>query len=354
MAQAFSKLDDSQADYLDRYLNKVSRSFALVVPCLEEPLNHYLATAYLICRVADNIEDCRQPAAHKETHFREFEQLLHQPGLGHEILAVWEQESWPGLTPDESQLMGLSHGLTLWQIYAQMPGAARASITRWTMTMTRGMSRLETPEKAPRRVHRNGVQLLATESDYDLYCYFVAGTVGHLATELAIDHYDLDATVAQPLIDRSEACGRGLQKTNIVKDFAQDLARGISYLPEEWMAEVNYSPLSLAGAPAAWKRQVIDNVLHELEDAVEYLRYLPYRATGFRLAGLLCLLPAYQTMLLAAQRHPALFTVDHPFKISREVMAQCVQDTHALVADNEAIRQYGQGLRETIEAEFRP
>jgi phytoene/squalene synthetase len=56
-------LTQSQQQYLDTRMHEVSRSFALVVPLLEEPLNHYIAAAYLICRVVDNIEDCEQPFA---------------------------------------------------------------------------------------------------------------------------------------------------------------------------------------------------------------------------------------------------------------------------------------------------
>ena len=45
------------AGYLAQCMDDVSRSFALVVRVLEEPLRYQLAAAYLLCRVADNIED---------------------------------------------------------------------------------------------------------------------------------------------------------------------------------------------------------------------------------------------------------------------------------------------------------
>ena len=108
------ELTSTQQTYLDTFMNKVSRSFAVVVPCLEEPLNHVMAAAYLLCRVVDNIEDCRQPFSWKQKRFGEFSQLLSEPALAPGILAVWEGESWPGLTPDERQLMSLTDGITLW------------------------------------------------------------------------------------------------------------------------------------------------------------------------------------------------------------------------------------------------
>ena len=85
-------------DYLQYQLNSVSRSFALVVPCVEPPTRHYLATAYLLCRVVDNIEDCSQPAAWKDDAFGEFLGLLSDPSLAGEVLASWDNQPWPGLT----------------------------------------------------------------------------------------------------------------------------------------------------------------------------------------------------------------------------------------------------------------
>ena len=52
------KLSPTEVTYLETWMNKVSRSFAVVVSSLEEPMSSYLAGAYLICRVIDNIEDC--------------------------------------------------------------------------------------------------------------------------------------------------------------------------------------------------------------------------------------------------------------------------------------------------------
>ena len=54
------ELTKAEDHYIRDSMNKVSRSFALVTPCFEYPLNKFVSVAYLICRVADNIEDCGQ------------------------------------------------------------------------------------------------------------------------------------------------------------------------------------------------------------------------------------------------------------------------------------------------------
>ncbi len=82
-----------QQAYLAEQMNKVSRSFALVAPAVEEPLKDYLAVAYLICRVVDNIEDCTMPFAWQQERFAEFATLLHNPAQAAEILTLWARRN---------------------------------------------------------------------------------------------------------------------------------------------------------------------------------------------------------------------------------------------------------------------
>ncbi len=227
---------------------------------------------------------------------------------------------------------------------------AAASIRRWAAEMADGMLRVENPDQHPLLEDRGGVRVLAAESDYNAYCFYVAGTVGHMATDLVVVHHGLADDVATKLSATCEACGRGLQKTNILKDFAKDLGRGFSYLPYTWLQEVDFAPLSLAGAPVQWKKKIIDDVVRELNDATEYVVALPYEAAGYRMASLMSLLPAYQTLLLAAKQHAILFTSEHHVKISRPTLAKCQWDAHSMLADNDAVIRYSQRLEGEIAA----
>jgi farnesyl-diphosphate farnesyltransferase len=343
----------AETNYLERQLANVSRSFALVLPFVEPPTRHYLAAAYLLCRVVDNIEDCTRRAEWKDQRFGEFLRLLDDPGRAGEVLQGWNSEPWPGLTHNEARLMGPDDGLMLWQIYAQMPEAPQKIVRHWTSAMAQGMQQLGDPDHCPCFVSREGVEVLREQSDYDGYCYFVAGTVGNMASELIIRQYGLSPDVAEILNSRAEACGRSLQKTNIVKDFAEDLARGICYLPDAWLSEAEYRPLSLQGAAPVWKSMVLVDVLTELRGATDYLLALPYGAAGYRRASLMCLLPAYQTLLLAAQRQKTLFTSKHRVKISKPAMVQCLVDSQRLLFDNDGIRRYSQQLESAILGQFR-
>lgn len=346
------ELTKEEDSYLNIWMNKVSRSFAVVVTALEEPLKNYMSAAYILCRVIDNIEDCTSPNAWKIDRFEEVSKLLAEPELALDILSVWDAEIWPGLTNDERHLMTSADGAQLWSIFAQFPAEVKSILSHWTRQMVEGMSHLEQAGYRPRFVNRNGIQVLEDEYDYDHYCYIVAGTVGNLSTELVTQHYQLTASTASMLLENCEACGRGLQKTNIIKDFPEDLLRGISYLPGNWLEEVSNTPLSLSGAPAEWNYKVLENIIGELRDATQYVLALPYTAPGYRMASLLCLLPAYQTILLAAQKQEQLFTSGHPSKISHVTFAQCLFDAKKMVKDNNSILDYSQEIESQMDYYF--
>jgi farnesyl-diphosphate farnesyltransferase len=332
-------------------MSKVSRSFALVVPWLEEPLQEQIASAYLLCRTLDNIEDCGQPLAWQQARFAEFKQMLAEPARAQVMLYQWERLSWPGLSPEEAELMTLEGGMPLWLIYASFPDSVRAMCQYWISRMADGMASILGTAQATSTRHGN-IHLLATVDAYNEYFYHVAGTVGGLGTELMIAHYRLSGTVSEHLLDGSKACGRALQKTNIIKDFAEDLARNVCYLPAEWLREIDYQPLTLAGAPSAWCYAVIQDVLNELRRATDYVLSIPTEAMGYRIASLVCLLPAYQTMITAAQCQPQLFTRGHQVKITRDKMVRCLHEATSVAADNDAVADLSRQLEQAVHTAF--
>lgn len=342
------ELTKTEKQYLSDELDKVSRSFALVIPTLEEPLNYQMGIAYLICRVVDNIEDCTQPLEWKALRFQEFHGLINEPAAAAQILTRWSRESWPGLTPDETAMMGERSGSMLWGIFASLPETVQSIIRHWSAEMANGMAIIEGPDRDVMSQEYDGILVLSEPADYNEYCFYVAGTVGHMATELAVRHYGLSDEIADQLIAGSESCGRGLQKTNILKDFAGDVGRGISYLPYVWHQEIDFTSLKLTGAPIEWTRKVLDDVVQELREATAYLLTLPYEASGYRMASLMSLLPAYQTLLLAAKKHDLLFTPKHQVKISRSTMMKCKWDAKSLLNNNDGVRKYSERLEREI------
>ena len=342
-----------QRTYLTTTMGRVSRSFALVVPWLENPLQDYLATAYLLCRVLDNIEDCAEPLTWQKERFAEFAELLSEPAIAPARLDEWEACSWLGLSAEERALMTVDGGLPLWLIYSTFPPRVRAILQNWIPLMAEGMEMVLDPGQVTPVMVRADVRVLATADAYNDYCYAVAGTVGGMGTELVIDHYGLTDGAAESLLAGSKACGRALQKTNILKDFAEDLQRRVCYLPDEWLREIGHTPLELAGAPIDWIEDVIGDILVDLRSATSYVLDVPHRAAGYRVACLMCLLPAYETILSAARCRAELFTAAHHITIARETMVGCVSTAVSLATDDEAVRRSSEDFERAIRAALR-
>ncbi|HEV2819881.1 MAG TPA: squalene/phytoene synthase family protein [Solirubrobacteraceae bacterium] len=68
---------------------------------------------------------------------------------------------------------------------------------------------------------------LSTEADLDRYCYRVAGTVGVVMAEL------LGVGDREAALRAAAALGMAMQRTNILRDIDEDLAKGRVYLPRE-------------------------------------------------------------------------------------------------------------------------
>mgnify|MGYP000571954385 CR=1 FL=1 len=69
-----------------------------------------------------------------------------------------------------------------------------------------------------------GENLLSAIPDLERYCYYVAGTVGHLLTDLFVDSIgeDPEGAIAIAMRDHAEGFATGLQLTNILKDVTDD------------------------------------------------------------------------------------------------------------------------------------
>lgn len=82
---------------------------------------------------------------------------------------------------------------------------------------------------------------IETEADLDAYCYRVAGTVGRLMASILGGEGPAADAAARSL-------GIAMQRTNIVRDVDEDLARGRVYIPGETLARHGIGPGALATA----------------------------------------------------------------------------------------------------------
>ena len=90
-----------------------------------------------------------------------------------------------------------------------------------------------------------------SQEELDDYCYHVAGAVG-LCCLHVWGCRDLGGAAREPAL----ACGRAFQRTNILRDLAEDAAAGRVYLPADVLARFGVEPADLL--PAADRSAVRD------------------------------------------------------------------------------------------------
>jgi farnesyl-diphosphate farnesyltransferase len=302
--------------FQERILKGVSRSFALTIPQLPGRLRREVANAYLLCRIIDTIED--DPAFNADATDRWLGIFLDvvRTGRGaHAFAAELEPQLSPATPADERRLIRECDRVI--RITQSLSNTARVAIQRCLTTMSRGMGEF---------VREGGPDGLPTLAHLERYCYFVAGVVGEMLTDLFCDYSADIAARRDDLERRARAFGQGLQLTNILKDMREDHSRGICWLPRDLfhahgvdlarLGDADRGPQ--AGYEAAVRRLV--QIAHaDLRDALEYTLAIPGREVGIRRFLLWSVLLAART-LDNIHRTPG-FVSSQEVKVSRPTVA---------------------------------
>jgi farnesyl-diphosphate farnesyltransferase len=185
---------------------------------------------------------------------------------------------------------------------------------------------------------------LYTVEDLERYCYYVAGTVGHMLTELFAEHMgdSIDARTLAELRHHAESFGAGLQLVNILKDVTDDRARRWSFVPRAACERVGVNIGNLTDTGVRERAHLavaplFDLAKQKLDRALIYALTIPPDQKGVRL---FCLLPLWMAALtlVHARGNDAMFVADQEVKISRQAVDQVIADCLAHVADDAALR----------------
>jgi len=211
------------SSFQEHILPGVSRTFALTIPQLPQPLAGVVSNAYLLCRIADTIED--EPALDPVSKVRLTEQFAALVG-GQGSIEAFVAELAPQLSeassPTEHELVrNTALVLQMTHSFGVVP---RAAIERCVAIMCRGMHQFQ--QKA-------GIAGLRDRSELADYCYYVAGVVGEMLCDLFCEFSEATRAKRATLARYAVSFGQGLQMTNILKDQWEDRARGVSWLPRE-------------------------------------------------------------------------------------------------------------------------
>jgi farnesyl-diphosphate farnesyltransferase len=292
-------------------LPSVSRTFALSIKVLPGVLGRAVLAAYLLCRIADTLEDEPVLPAPAKADLLD---ALHRC-FDDATAADAFPERVAGLTGDAAHVRLVQHADLVFVLYRSLTPATRAHVKRWVGEMIGGMKKFVL-------LYPHGIRIQSLE-EYREYCYYVAGTVGYLLTDLWHEHApSISEAKYRVLREQCRSFAEALQTVNILKDVATDAERENSiYVPEELLREHGSShALILAPerirATRAALATLVQLAWHDLEGARAYLLLIPRRAVPIRLFCVLPLLFAYAT-LRELTRIPQALARREVVKISR-------------------------------------
>lgn len=232
----------------------VSRSFALVIMELGTEMRHAVCIFYLVLRALDTIEDDTSvdPDLRQQLCSNFWKQLNVNPAL-------------PNAQPWSSSQFGAGAEKHLCQnfpsvlrCYHLLHVKYQRIISDMTRRMGSGMA--------------EHIRDVACDSirDYDLYCHYVAGLVGYGLSDIFAQSGLEDKSFADRK-DLSNSMGLFLQKTNIVRDYLEDINEGRTFWPQEIWSNYGNS-LSDFRDPAN-RKFALPLLNHMVTDA---LRHVPH------------------------------------------------------------------------------
>jgi farnesyl-diphosphate farnesyltransferase len=304
----------SDAEYQDKVLPHVSRTFALTIPQLPAALRIPVTNAYLLCRIADTIED--EPAlSPTETlaFMQRFMGVLAGRGdpqaLGLELAKRLSDRT---LSTERDLVSNLQRVINVTEA---LSAPQRAAIHRCVELMCYGMPRFQSTAS---------LRGLARLTDLNDYCYYVAGVVGDMLTELFCDYSPAIGRRRAGLSSLAVSFAQGLQMTNILKDVWEDRSRGACWLPQEVFSRQGVDLARLTPVPfdprfAAGMRELVAVAHGHLRNALEYTLLIPGNEGGIRRFCLWAIGLAVLT-LQKINRNPD-FTAGVQVKVSRRAVA---------------------------------
>ncbi len=313
--------------FQDQILPHVSRTFALTIPQLPPALSIPVTCAYLLCRIADTIEDEPALSAPETLAFlQRFSAAVGGNGEPAALARDLEHRLSERTLPTERELV--SNMDRVIRVTASLGGAQRAAIERCVELMCYGM---------PRFQFNASLKGLPRSSDLDDYCYFVAGVVGEMLTELFCDYSADIARHRSGLSALAASFAQGLQMTNILKDIWEDRSRGACWLPQDVFSRhgVDLADVSNDSDDPRFKAGIVElvAVAHaHLRNALAYTLLIPGKEKGIRRFCLWAIGLAVLTLRKIA--HNPGFTAGAQVKVTRTAVSMTMLMTNTFIGND--------------------
>ncbi|KNC85079.1 farnesyl-diphosphate farnesyltransferase [Sphaeroforma arctica JP610] len=195
-----------------RLLGLTSRSFAAVIQALQPELRAAVCVFYLVLRGLDTIEDDMTiPFDTKAPLLLDFHNILYKEG--------W---TFDGNGPDEKDRHLLLEFHYVVTEFLRLKKEYRDVIQNITQRMAKGMCH-----------YADESITVITLADWDEYCHHVAGLVGiGLSKLFAASGLESEEFYGKECEHLGNQMGLFLQKTNIIRDFLEDLDEGRVWWPK--------------------------------------------------------------------------------------------------------------------------
>ena len=318
-------------DYQASILPGVSRTFALTIPVLPERLATVVTNAYLLCRIADTIEDDADLNDRQKTQFhKRFLSVIE----GREDAGTFAEDLSPLLSartlPDERNLV--SNTASVVRVMRGFSRQERKALTRCLKIMCTGM---------PKFQRNKTLRGLRDLKELGAYCYVVAGVVGEMLTELFCVHSPDLAKNRREMNRLAVSFGQGLQMTNILKDIWDDRRDGTCWLPRSMFAGEGDSlerlgEFHLSEAFRAGMNSLIGVTHRHLLNALEFTCLIPSREAGMRRFCLWALGLAVMT-LRSLYQNPHFISGDQ-VKVSRRTVRATILATNLTLTSDRCLR----------------
>jgi len=328
-----NRTSPTQADfaYQEHILQGVSRTFAITIPQLPTDLAGVVSNAYLLCRIADTIEDDKDMTLEqKKVSAERFIEVVSAREAAdsfarelHPLLSASASADERDLVENTAAVLRITHSFNPRQ---------RQALERCIKLMADGMARYQEANV------KNGLE---DQSDMDNYCYYVAGVVGEMLTELFCDYSEKINRHHDALMTLAVSFGQGLQMTNILKDIWEDQGRDMCWLPRDVFEKYGLDLGRLSegkGSPGFQQAlQLLIGVAHShLNNALRYTLLIPAHEVGIRRFCLWALGMAVLT-LRKINNNPE-FNNGQQVKISRRSVKATMLTTNLLTQHNNLLR----------------
>jgi farnesyl-diphosphate farnesyltransferase len=263
--------------YQEEILPHVSRTFALTIPQLPAALRIAVTNAYLLCRIADTIEDePALPPAETLAFLQRLQAVVAGGGEAAALALELETRLSDRTLPTERDL--ICNLVRVLNVTASLTAPQRSAIQRCVDLMCYGMPRFQSTAS---------LKGLARSTDLDDYCYYVAGVVGDMLTELFCEYSPAIALRHAELQRLAVSFAQGLQMTNILKDVWEDRSRGACWLPQEVFTPhgvdlARLQPGSRHPGFDAGMRELAGVAHAHLRNALDYTLFIPGTEPGIR------------------------------------------------------------------------